>query len=136
MIKPFLLSVLLFAILGFGKPQAVMFFSVENLELDEFVPKKNACSVVKAQKPIFYYIYSKKPFDTDYLRIIFIHLDNKGIIFSKPEITQTMNVDVTPGDYAVKSEVTLYKEGQILVRVFSPKNLDKPLIEAQITTEL
>jgi hypothetical protein len=132
MIKYVLAVALALNLWSWGGSPGIILFSNLDKPLDKFKPLNEALMIFDKGKPIYYYIYNKKEFNVDHLEVIFIHVDNKGVIMPKTEITQTMSIDVVPGETAVKGKFTMWKDGQFMVRVFSPDNLEKPLAESTL----
>lgn len=135
MIKSFLIINLALNMFLWGKPPGGMFFCNVDKPLDKIKPYTEASILQKKAQPIYFYIYSKKKFETDTLHILFIHLDNKGVWFPKETIERTLEVPVNPEDTAVKGPVVLYKEGQYFVRVFSWQKPKNPICETELLIE-
>lgn len=134
MIKSFLIMNLALT-LFMGKPPGAMFFSNADKPLDKIRPYAEANVMQRKAQPFYYYIYSKKKFNTDTLYVLFIHLDNKGVWFPAETIARTLEVPVNPEDIAVKGQVVMYKEGQYFVRVFSRAKPKKPICETELLIE-
>jgi hypothetical protein len=127
-----LLSLILAANVYLWGPPGDILFSNQNKALDEFNPHVEASNLFKKGERIHYYIYSTKEFKTDTLYILLVHVDNKGVIFPKTEIAQTLEVDVIPTLNAAKGTLTVWKSGQFLVRVYSPDKPKKPIAQADL----
>lgn len=135
MIKNFLILNIALSMFLWGKPPGALFFCNVDKPLDKVNPAKEANIRQKAGLPFYYYIYSKKKFDDDMLYMLFIHFDNKAVWLPKEEITQTLEVPVSPDDTAVKGQVVIYKGGQYFVRVFTKKEPEKPVCETELWVE-
>ena len=119
----------------FGKLPADAFVCQTDKELTELYPPRDCYGSLNGNNLIYLYIYSKKPFKTDTLTLLFIHQDFKGIVAPKSSVAQTLNVDVDPESNAVKANMFLLKKGLFLVRVYSNSKPEKPIAETQIYVE-
>lgn len=114
-----------------GKVPGDIFFSTLDKPLNVIQPYKEASFTYEAGKRIYFYIYSKKPLETDRLYLLFILIDNKTLALPKSDIEQTLDIDITPGSEAIKGNVVLFKPGPYLVRVYNPNRPKDPIAEGQ-----
>lgn len=132
MIKTAVTTFLLSGALLFGRLPGDVFLSVYNRDIMEFRPIKEASQRFVVEAPIYLYVYSTKPFKADHLNVIVASVDEKGAPFSKIETSQTFSIDVHPEDMGAKAKFTTFKSGQLIIRVFSAIDGDKPIAQTQI----
>ncbi|MEW5820920.1 MAG: hypothetical protein AB1782_12080 [Cyanobacteriota bacterium] len=117
----------------FGKkPPGDIYFSRWEKALDRLNPRVECDILFEKESTIYFYIYSTKNFKTDLLKMLLIKMDNKGVMFPKIEVEQTLDVDVDPNYNAVRGKIVVYKAGQYYVRVFSPNEPKKPVAESEL----
>lgn len=135
MIKTLLNIALVSSLMFCHKYPANVFFCRQDLPLTVFHPMTQAELRFNQGDVIYYYIYSTKKFNTDQLFISFVNLDNKGVFFAKPEITQTVTIDVDPEATATKGKIVMVKDGQFVMRVINPYKPDEAIAQADLWIE-
>ncbi|MEI8388477.1 MAG: hypothetical protein WCG23_01200 [bacterium] len=92
--------------------------------------------VFKVRQKIYFLLLSKQAIESPVLRLQTIKLDNKyDYPLPQIEIPYAVEIERGPNPHAVTDYFILHQDGTYFIRIFSLKNLAKPIAEAEFIVE-